>query len=201
MVDARREGLPPKTEWRTPLWVYRWVEDYYKIEFNLDPCTSADNPLGTELFFTKETDGLKQSWAGRKVYVNPPYGARELPPWIDKAIREANRDSSDKELEIVMLLPSATDTRWFKRLNSRAEITFITGRISFIGSTSSARGGYLLAYLVSSLSNSTPETTSVELVDLPKHINVKPELYYSELRKTLKDAESRFKGWEGRLNG
>lgn len=191
-MPDKRSLPPPKTEWRTPPWIFTWVQDYYKIRFNLDPCTSSDNPLGTELFYTKETNGLKQSWAGRKVYVNPPYGARELPIWIGKAISEANRDPRDKELEIVMLLPSATDTRWFKALNSRADITFITGRISFIGSTSSARGGYLLAYLGSSLSNSIPVKPCVGLVDLPK--TQESNLYYSELRKTLKDAKSRSKG-------
>jgi WD40 repeat protein len=33
-----------------------------------------DNPLGASYFFTKQTDGLAQSWDfARSVYINPPY--------------------------------------------------------------------------------------------------------------------------------
>ena len=31
--------------------------------FELDPCSTEDNPLGTKYFYTKEMDGLAQDWS------------------------------------------------------------------------------------------------------------------------------------------
>lgn len=155
MVDQRREGLPPKTEWRTPLEVFHWIEKIYSIKFDLDPATSEDNPLGTRFFFTPRTDGLAHSWRGRRVFVNPPYG-REISRWIEKAVKEVLDNPDDKDLEIVMLLPSATDTKWFKRLWDYADIIFLTGRIQFVGAHGSGRGGYVLAYMSPLIPNDNP---------------------------------------------
>lgn len=163
MVDPRSsEGLPPKTEWRTPLEVFNWIQELYGLRFDLDPCTSEDNNLGTEYFYTPRTNGLTQSWRGRKVFVNPPYG-REIGLWIDKAIEEVEYKGGGSRTEIVMLLPSATDTLWFKKIaNVASLITFITRRIQFEGARGSARGGYLFAYLDSYIQGDT----SFDVVDL-----------------------------------
>jgi phage N-6-adenine-methyltransferase len=58
-------------------------------------------------FYTPEQDGLKQSWAGERVWCNPPYS--DLLPWVAKAHRSRNADL------IVMLVPAnRTEQKWWQ---------------------------------------------------------------------------------------
>lgn len=67
--------------------------------FTLDVAASAANAKCAR-FFTRETDGLLQSWGGARVWCNPPYSRIE--PWLAKAWAEM-RGSCQL---IVMLLPA-----------------------------------------------------------------------------------------------
>ena len=122
-----------KPDWGTPTKLYQQLDE--EFNFTLDPCTSKDNPLGTGLFYTKETDGLIRSWSG-SVYVNPPYGS-EISQWLEKGLQEL------KHCEyIVYLLPARTDTRWYHQYvyNSVSkiwwswvkEVRFLRGRQKMI---------------------------------------------------------------------
>lgn len=94
--------------WRTPEWLYRDLDA--EFSFTLDPCPNHGE------------DGLSRSWAGERVYCNPPYG-RGVGRWLEK--------SSEAELA-VYLLPSRTDTRWWHEYAMKAdEIRFIRGRLRF----------------------------------------------------------------------
>jgi hypothetical protein len=55
-------------------------------------------------------DGLVESWSGmvNLVYVNSPYGAQELPKWMEKCFGESRAST-----EIIQLLPARTDTKRF----------------------------------------------------------------------------------------
>jgi hypothetical protein len=76
-------------------------------------------------------DGLAQSWAGERVWCNPPYSSIE--PWLEKAWGE------DAEL-IVMLLPAnRTEQGWWQRhvephrdRGGRLRVEFLPGRMRFI---------------------------------------------------------------------
>ena len=132
-----------RMDWQTPEEVLRLVRDVSPTA--LDPCTTADNPCRATWFYTAAENGLAQKWvalftaarwSGSQlahpyewlVYMNPPYG-RELPRWIDKAIAEAALGA-----EIIALVPSRTDTRWYKRcVESAAAIRHWHGRITFRG--------------------------------------------------------------------
>lgn len=60
-------------------------------------------------YFTPEQDGLSQSWAGERVWCNPPYSSIE--PWVEKAWWE----SAYAEV-IVMLVPAnRTEQGWWHR--------------------------------------------------------------------------------------
>jgi hypothetical protein len=64
--------------------------------------------------------------------VNPPYGkARE--PWVEKCIAAAAPDvPGERGRPVILLIPSATDTRIFARAASNAwRIVFIVGRVKF----------------------------------------------------------------------
>ena len=62
---------------KTDLW-YTPQEFYDKLnfiyQFNLDPCSDGNNAK-CKNFFTKDDDGLKQDWSGKRVFMNPPYGS------------------------------------------------------------------------------------------------------------------------------
>jgi len=67
--------------------------------FTLDAAASARNAKCARCF-DAETDGLAASWAGERVWCNPPYS--DIGPWVAKAWAEMN----DRCRLVVMLLPA-----------------------------------------------------------------------------------------------
>ena len=125
--------------WGTPRPLYDLLSKMFG-PFDLDPCTSSDNPLGTPTFYTKETDGLKQIWGlgtydkPTRVFANPPYGSL-VGTWIYKAWLA----SLYGRAVVVCLLPARTDTRWFHTYCMVADaIYFIKGRLTFEGADNTA---------------------------------------------------------------
>ncbi len=116
-------------QWETPQDFFDRLND--EFHFNVDVCAAPGNAkCGT--YFTKESDGLLQSWRGT-CWCNPPYG-REIGKWVQKAYL-SSRDGST----VVMLLPARTDTKWFHEyIYNQAEIRFIKGRLKFGNSKNSA---------------------------------------------------------------
>ena len=114
-------------EWETPASIYNDLNA--EFHFTLDPCATTENHK-CEKYFTKNDDGLAQSWDADRVFMNPPYG-RGIDKWIEKA-------SLSKNL-VVCLLPARTDTIWFhKYVYGKATIRFLKGRIRFGGSRTGA---------------------------------------------------------------
>lgn len=118
-------------EWATPQAFF----DELNAEFNftLDPCATSENAKCAR-YFTKEDDGLAQSWSGERVFCNPPYG-RDINKWGEKAHNEAVRGGAF----VVMLIPARTDTRYFHDyIYGKHEIRFIRGRLHFNESKTAA---------------------------------------------------------------
>ncbi len=110
-------------EWHTPPEFFKNLDEEFK--FNLDPSATIENTK-CEKFFTKQDDGLKQSWEGYRVFCNPPYGYG-IGEWIKK-MHEGGAEIC------VGLLPARTDTRWFHdHVLGKSEIRFIKGRLKFSG--------------------------------------------------------------------
>jgi len=118
-LNSRRVmGSSDSDEWPTPMTFYRRLHD--EFGFTYDPCPFMPHEkAGLPLF---GTDGLAKSWAGERVFCNPPYG-RGIGDWLAKA----------REPEIaVYLLPARTDTRWWhEHAMSADEIRFVRGRLRF----------------------------------------------------------------------
>lgn len=100
--------------------------------FSIDACALPHN---TKLprFWTPEDDGLEQSWAGERVWCNPPYS--RIRPWLEKAWAEASCPL------VVMLLPAnRTEQQWWQQLvepfrdraGSPLRAEFLPHRIRFI---------------------------------------------------------------------
>jgi phage N-6-adenine-methyltransferase len=98
--------------------------------FTLDAAASAENHKCAR-YFDAAANGLKQSWAGETVWLNPPYG-KPMPEWVAKAKREAEL----YDATVVMLVPASTDTNWWHdAMKGAAEVRFIQGRLTFGNST------------------------------------------------------------------
>jgi phage N-6-adenine-methyltransferase len=111
-------------EWATPDAFFTSLAQ--EFSFTLDPCATAENAKCVR-FFTREVDGLKQSWAPHVVWMNPPYS--NVIHWMRKAYEESLRGAT-----VVCLVPSRTDTRWWHSYVSHAaEVRFVRGRIKFGG--------------------------------------------------------------------
>lgn len=104
-------------EWRTPDDLYAAL--HAEFGFTLDPCQPY------------RFDGLTCSWAGERVYCNPPYRRGQIDRWLARA-READL--------AVYLLPSRTGAAWWHEYVWRdnkplaEEIRFVRGRLKFGGS-------------------------------------------------------------------
>jgi phage N-6-adenine-methyltransferase len=119
-------------EWATPGNIFRQVAQ--EFSFTLDAAASAENAK-CRRFFTREEDGLQQSWARETVWLNPPYG-RELPTWIERASIAARCEGAT----VVCLVPARTDVRWWHAFvwdatrhqpRPGVEVRYIEGRIRF----------------------------------------------------------------------
>ena len=71
-------------QWSTPQDFFDELNE--EFGFTLDPCADEFNHK-CEKYFTKEQNGLLQSWEGETVFCNPPYG-REIGVWVQKCFLE-----------------------------------------------------------------------------------------------------------------
>ena len=123
------------TEWETPQYLFDELNK--EFEFTLDPCCTHENAK-CEKHYTREEDGLAQSWAKENVFMNCPYG-QEISAWVEKAYDESITVSLNPAYVIVGLLPARTSTAWFHDfIYNYAEIRFIKGRLKFSNSKNSA---------------------------------------------------------------
>ena len=116
-------------EWETPDDLFAKLDA--EFHFTLDPCATKDNARCAK-YYTKEDDGLIQSWLGNVVFMNPPYGS-QLKLWAKKAFEESSHAT------VVCLVPSRTDTSyWHDYFMKADEIRYIRGRLKFKGGRSCA---------------------------------------------------------------
>lgn len=104
-----------------------------RFGFTLDVAAGAHNAKCAR-YFTAEQDGLAQSWAGERVWCNPPYS--DIGPWLVKAWNEMLFGC---ELVVMLLPANRTEQIWWhqhvepcrdKGYGLRTE--FIRGRTRFI---------------------------------------------------------------------
>lgn len=109
-------------EWATPQNVFDEMNEKYN--FTLDVSATPENAKCSK-FFTKDDDGLRQSWAGERCWMNPPYG-RDMGKWVEKAFLESQRGAL-----VVCLVPARTDVKWWHEWAMRGDVVFIKGRLKF----------------------------------------------------------------------
>ncbi len=103
-----------------------------RFGFTSDVAASAENAK-CRRYFDEASDGLRQPWAGERVWCNPPFSM--LPRWAEKAHRESYRTPL-----IVMCVPAnRTEQDWWQRWiepyrdrGRRLRVEFVRGRQRFI---------------------------------------------------------------------
>lgn len=126
-----KRGPNPKVDDRgTPLTVFEPLAERFG-GFTVDVAAATHNTK-CKRFYTIDDNGLEQSWAGERVWCNPPYS--NIGPWVAKAHVEADRADL-----IVMLLPAnRTEQAWWQDLvephrdrDRSFRTEFIRGRTRF----------------------------------------------------------------------
>jgi phage N-6-adenine-methyltransferase len=128
--------LSKTDDWATPQDLWHKLNAMHS--FDVDAAASQSNHLchnwfGLDHEDATRRDGLRASWDGKMVWINPPYG-RVIAEWAKAAQLHANGGGGS----VVMLLPSRTDTRWFHDYCLPNDVEFIRGRLKFGGSKVSA---------------------------------------------------------------
>ena len=131
--QVERRGSNPDVDDRATT-----LEDFEPIAarfggFSIDVAASAENTKCPR-FYDVAADGLAQSWAGERVWCNPPYSS--IAPWVQKAWAEHGAAEC-----IVMLLPAnRTEQTWWRdlvepyrdRVGSPLRSEFLFGRLRFL---------------------------------------------------------------------
>jgi site-specific DNA-methyltransferase (adenine-specific) len=123
-----------KDEQRTPPALFVGLD--FEFKFTLDPCSTKVNHLAPK-FYTKADDGLSKSWAGERVFMNPPYRRKQLAAWVEKAAREAcSGDVLDRATVVGLLPATRTEQPWWHDfvIKPKAEIRYLRGRLKFLTS-------------------------------------------------------------------
>lgn len=137
-----------KDDWCTPQEVLDAIA--WMGPIRLDPCSNKNSIVPAVFKYDLEDgfDGLKQPWgysemvnhygSGVKqglIFINPPYG-KTISQWTKRAVNTFLCHPGD---EIVMLVPSRTDTKWWHEVTQFTKaVCFWKGRLQFLGATSSA---------------------------------------------------------------
>lgn len=133
MEKTKSDGqpyMPPvvkSVEHETPDWLFNQLDE--EFHFTLDAMATRENTK-CKRFFTEKTDGLKQSWVGERVWINPPHGAQMLKDVCRKAWEESRHPNS----LACVLVPAKTDQSWWHDYALKTERRFVPGRVQFVGS-------------------------------------------------------------------
>jgi len=119
-----------------------------RFRFTVDVAAAPHNAK-CERYYTREQDGCAQSWAGERVWCNPPYNAIDLAAFTEKAWREwptspfstPHGPNPDRAELIVMLVPAnRPEQAWWQdyvepyrdRPGSPLRVEFLRDRRRFI---------------------------------------------------------------------
>lgn len=112
----------------TTLEVFRPLHE--RFGFTVDVAAAAHNTK-CERYYNRLQDGLRQSWAGERVWCNPPYS--NIAPWVAKANAET------AALVVILLPANRTEQRWWqdhiephRDRGGRLSVEFLPGRLRFL---------------------------------------------------------------------
>jgi hypothetical protein len=104
---------------------------------DLDPCGHVLSPVVARRRFllANGDDGLKDSWAGRLVFMNPPYSG-----YLDWMARAYEQWFAGEVEMVLCLVPVRTDSDFFQsKVAAAADIYLLRGRLPFSDRTGRSR--------------------------------------------------------------
>jgi phage N-6-adenine-methyltransferase len=126
---AKRGASDTVDERITPDWLFQQFDALHR--FTVDVAANASNTKCAK-FYDLESDGLSQSWAGERVWCNPPYS--NIRGWVEKAWASCREGSC----LVAMLLPAnRTEQKWWQELvepyrgTVACDVQFLPRRINF----------------------------------------------------------------------
>jgi len=116
-MTAGRTIVSENQNWCTPPIYVEAVRKFFDGQIDLDPCSNKHSVVNALVEFRlPEQDGLKLPWRGKRIYVNPPYGADRdrgttIKHWLARCVDSNTQFSS----EVLALVPVATNTSHWKQ--------------------------------------------------------------------------------------
>lgn len=110
-ISGQVIGSAESDEFYTPsLHFNLWHREF---DFTLDAAATKESAKCAS-YFSKDSNGLAQSWGGERVWVNPPYSA--ITPWIIKSLQSVHpvMPASFRAKLVAMLVPAWTDRAWWQ---------------------------------------------------------------------------------------
>lgn len=133
-MPAQKPGLSEQVV-RTPWQFIEAVEKRLAIDsFDIDLAGDAENSVVNEPdnVITEEMNSLapEVSWKAEGwSWLNPPYS--NIEPWVKKATFQSLSGA-----KIAMLVPASVGANWWRQwVNQFAYVTYLNGRITFVGHT------------------------------------------------------------------
>ena len=134
-------------EWYTPEHIIQFARDVMG-GISLDPasCQSANEIVKADLYYSKEDDGLNQSWRADTVFCNPPYGRGGMVgKWYEKMRSEWQEEAFREGL---FLTNATTEVKWFQDALKYFPVLLISGRLKFWNPQRPDRNGFFGSALV-----------------------------------------------------
>ena len=110
-----------------------------RFHFTIDVAASSHNTKCPR-YYDVDQDGLAQSWAGERVWCNPPHS--NLEAWVVKAWDQWEWESGGVAPEIIVMLVPAnrTEQGWWQRWvepslrarHANFRVEFLAGRLRFL---------------------------------------------------------------------
>lgn len=126
-----------ENDYKTPPELYEMALKYFgKEKFNLDTCCSDEHIPSKWYCKFGEIDGLATPWVDYS-WCNPPFN--ECKKWIEKAYNE----NKDRKLNIAMLLPVRTETKYWHDyilFNPNAKIHWLRKGYKFLNNKGEEMG-------------------------------------------------------------
>jgi phage N-6-adenine-methyltransferase len=127
-MDAAQAAYD-RDEWYTPAALIASARAVLGT-IDLDPASSeaAQTVVQATQWFDREQDGVQQDWHG-SVWLNPPYSAPLISPFIDTALREWD---AGRVTQMLILVNDQTDAAWYQTLlRQAAAVCHLARRVAF----------------------------------------------------------------------
>lgn len=117
-------------EYGTPPEIITLARNFMGGSIDIDPASNdaAQHVVQAKEYYTKERSGLDVPWKGT-MWLNPPYSY----PLIERFVKKASSHYQAGDIrEGLILVNTATETRWYKFLAQRYPMLFTHRRTSFL---------------------------------------------------------------------